>query len=112
MKKVISALLCIVMVLSFASCGGSGDALEGTWVQEGTDYGTVTWNFDGSGKCTLDTDLLDNAEGTYTIKDDSNVTIKIDLWGEEKVYEYSVSDSTLKLTATDDLSPDYDLTKK
>lgn len=111
MKKIISALLCIVIVLSFAACG-STDALKGTWTQESADYGTVTWTFDGNGKCTLDTDFLDKAPGTYEIVDDSNVKIKIDLWEEEKVYEYTVSDSSLKLTATDGLAPDYELTKK
>lgn len=113
MKKIISVVLCLVFVLSLAACGGgSGDALKGTWVQENTDYGTITWNFDGSGKCTLETDFMDKAPGTYTITDGSKVTIKIDLWDDEKVYEYAVSGGTLKLTATDGLSPDYELTKK
>lgn len=111
MKKIISIVLCLMIVLSLTACGG-GDVLKGTWVQEGTDYGTVTWTFDGKGKCTLETDFLEKASGTYTITDDSKVTIKIDLWDDEKVYEYTVSDSNLKLTATDGLSPDYDLTKK
>ena len=112
MKKIISVVLCLVIVLSLAACGGGGDALKGTWVQEGTDYGTVTWVFDGNGKCSLDTDFLEKASGTYTITDDSKVTIKIDLWDDETVYEYTISDGNLKLTATDGLSPDYDLTKK
>lgn len=112
MKKLISAILCLVVILSLTACGGGGDALKGTWVQEGTDYGTVTWKFNGNGKCSLDTDFLDKASGTYTITDDNKVTIKIDLWDDEKVYEYTVSDGNLKLTATDWLSPDYDLTKK
>lgn len=112
MKKIISAVLCLVIVLSFAACGSGGDALKGTWVQEGTDYGTVTWIFEGNGKCSLDSDFLENAPGTYTITDDGKVSIKIDLWGEEKIYEYTVSENNLKLTATDGLSPDYDLTKK
>lgn len=55
---------------------------------------------------------MDETSGTYTLTDDSKVTIKIDLWDDEKVYEYVVSDGTLKLTATDGLSPDYELTKK
>lgn len=112
MKKLISAVLCLIIILSLAACSGGGDALKGTWVQENTDYGTVTWDFNGNGKCTLDTDFLDKASGTYTITDDGKITIKIDLWEEEKVYEYTVSDSNLKLTATDGLSPDYDLAKK
>ena len=112
MKKLLSAVLCLIIILSLAACSGGGDALKGTWVQESTDYGTVTWDFNGNGKCTLDTDFLDKASGTYTITDDGKVTIKIDLWEEEKIYEYTVSDSNLKLTATDGLSPDYDLAKQ
>ena len=113
MKKILSAILCFVMIFSFAACGGSKDALEGTWTQQHDDYGTVAWEFDGSGKCTLDTDFLDKAPGTYTINDESKVTIKLDVWDDEKVYEYTVSYGNLKLTATDELSPSYEeLTKK
>ena len=104
--------MCLIIVLSLAACGGGGDAIKGTWVQECTDYRTVTWIFDGKGKCSLDTDYLDKAPGTYTIKDESKVAIKIDLWDDEKAYEYTVYDGNLKLKATDGLSPDYDLTKK
>lgn len=110
MKKIIAAVICLVFVLSLVACGG--DAFKGTWVQEGTDYGTVTWIFDGKGKCSLETDFLEKTSGTYTVVDDTKVNIKIDSWDDEKVYEYTVSDSHLKLTATDGLSPDYDLTKK
>ena len=112
MKKFLSVICCLAIILSLAACGGGGDTLKGTWVQEDTDYGTVTWNFDGKGKCTLDTDFMDNADGTYTISGDSNVTIEIDVWDSEKIYEYAVSDGHLKLTASDGLSPDYNLTKK
>ncbi len=112
MKKLIAIALCLVFVLSLSACGGGGDALKGTWVQENSDYGTVTWIFDGKGKCSLETDFLSKTSGTYTIVNDNTVNIKIDVWDSEKVYEYTVSGDSLALTATDGLAPDYNLTKK
>ena len=52
MKKLLSIVLCLSMIFLLAACGG-GDALKGTWVCEDEDYGTVTWNCDGSGKCSF-----------------------------------------------------------
>lgn len=109
MKKTISIVLCLLLVLSLTACGG-GDALKGTWTCQDKDYGTVTWNFDGNGKCTLKHDFTDD-NGTYTI-DGSKVSIKLSLWDTETVYDFTASGSGLKLTATDGLAPDYDLAKK
>ena len=96
----------------YTACGGGGgDALKGTWEQEGTDYGTVTWKFDGKGGFTSESDFFDN-KGTYTI-DGSQVTITRDGdFADPVVYDFAVSGSSLTLTATDGLAPDYDLTKK
>ena len=42
MKKFLSVICCLAIILSLAACGGGGggDALKGTWEQTGTDYGT------------------------------------------------------------------------
>ena len=110
MKKMISIMLCLIMVCSLAACGGGGDVLKGTWTCDDSFYGTVTWEFDGNGKCSLKNDLNDDT-GTYTITN-NQVSIKMSLWDSETVYNFTASDSSLKLTATDGLAPDYDLTKK
>ena len=109
MKKLLSIVLCLSMIFLLAACGG-GDALKGTWVCEDEDYGTVTWKFDGSGKCSMSNDFFEG-DGTYTITD-NQVSIHLSLWDGDVVYDYEVSDSSLKLTATDSLAPDYDLSKK
>ena len=114
MKKVLSrivpALLCLVIVLSLAACGGSGDALKGTWTCDDADYGTVTFTFDGKGdKCTFENDFY-SGEGTYAISGEQ-VTIT-SVWEEPKVYDFTAGDKVLYLTATDGLSPDYNLSKK
>ena len=109
MKKIISIVLCMFMLFSLAACGG-GDALKGTWTCEDKDYGTVTWTFDGKGQCSLKHDFTDDT-GAYTITD-NQVSIELSLWDGEVIYDFTVSDSGLKLTATDGLAPDYDLTKK
>lgn len=110
MKKVVSIALCLMMVISLVACGG-GDALKGTWTCEDQDYGTVVWEFNGSGKCSMENDFF-SSDGTYSIEDDNTVKITLDLWEDEKVYDYTVSDNALELTATDWLSPDYSLTRK
>ena len=111
MKKFLSVICCLVILLSLAACGGGGDALKGTWEQTGTDYGTVTWKFDGKGGFTSESDFFDK-EGTYTI-DGSQVTITREGdFADPVVYDFAVSGSSLTLTATDGLAPDYDLTKK
>ena len=112
MKRLTAAILCIIMVLTLTACGGgSGDALKGTWSGEHSDYGTVTWKFDGKGKCEMENDFF-QGDGTYTI-DGEQVTIKMELWDNEVVYDFSISGKSLNLTATDELAPEYEnLTKK
>ena len=109
MKKVIAILMVCMMVMGIAACGG-GDALKGTWTGENADYGAIEWTFNGKGKCTLKHDFIDT-EGTYTIEG-TQVSIKLDTSDSTLVYDFTVSETNLKLTATDGLALDYDLTKK
>ena len=69
MKKIVSIALCLMIVISLVACGG-GDALKGTWTCQDNDYGTVVWEFNGSGKCSMSNDFFD-AAGTYSIVDGS-----------------------------------------
>jgi len=124
MKKAISTVLSAIMVmtllLSLAACSGGGDAFSGTW--EGESGGMIsTWNFNGSGVCTLkntvvmedDDDFVIDLSGTYVLDEEAGtVTINMELWDSEKVYEYAVDGTTLTMEATDYFSPDYTLTKK
>ena len=52
MKKFVALLLIVVTLLTLSACG-SKDALAGTWSAELGADGTITWTFNGSGKCTM-----------------------------------------------------------
>ena len=52
MKKFVALLLIVVTLLTLAACG-SKDALAGTWSAELGADGTITWTFNGSGKCRI-----------------------------------------------------------
>ena len=54
MKKFVSLLLVVsILLLVLAACG-SKDALAGTWTGDLGPDGVVTWTFDGSGKVKFD----------------------------------------------------------
>lgn len=112
-KKIIAIFLALTVVFCLSACQSSdgGDTLSGTWKGPTSDGITFTWNFDGKGACSIKNEYGMSGSGTYTLNGDK-VTIKIDLWKKEKVYKYDVSGSTLKLTNTDKISPDYSLEKQ
>ena len=53
MKKFVAFLLIAATLLTFAVACGAKDELAGTWSAEFEYDGTITWTFDGRGKCTL-----------------------------------------------------------
>lgn len=101
----------IIAAVLVACGGGAKDALAGTWRQTDDVNGNWTWTFDGSGKCTLLNELVDlNQNGTYSIDEAAGtVKVKMELWDDEKVYTYTLTDTTLDLEST--LSS-YHLTKQ
>ena len=89
MKKFVALLLIVVTLLTLSACG-SKDALAGTWSAElGTD-GTITWTFNGSGKCTMENAYM-KQDGTYTI------TVTLEAWSEPSTYTFSVDGSSLTM---------------
>ena len=119
MKKTVRwisiALIAVLVLGMFAACGGEekkGDVLEGTWKTEVDEVdGTWTWTFDGAGKCTLSCEETGiNMEGTYQLDEEAKtVTAKMELWDSEKVYAYTLTDTTLDLEET---YSSYHLTKQ
>ena len=68
MKKFAALLLIAVTILTLSACG-SKDALAGTWSAEFEYDGTITWTFDGKGKCTMENSFM-KQDGTYSIDGD------------------------------------------
>ena len=54
MKKFVSLLLVVSMLLLVLTACGSKDTLAGTWTGDLGPDGVVTWTFDGSGKVKFD----------------------------------------------------------
>lgn len=103
--KVMALLTAAVIAASaLAACGGSGskDIFAGTWKQTDEVDGNWTFTFDGSGKCTLNNEFLNaTQDGTYTIDEKAGtVTVKMELWDSEIIYNYTLSGDTLDLKST------------
>ena len=103
MKKFAALLLIVVTLVTFSACG-SKDALAGTWSAEFEYDGTITWTFDGRGKCTL-VDYFGELKGTYTIEGDQltytiegdQLTVTLETWDEPSTYTFSVDDTSLTM---------------
>jgi len=111
-KRMLAAV-CIVLtvVLCMTACGGSADALKGTWSGTTADLGDVTWTFDGKGGCSMKTAAMED-KGTYKI-DGSNVAIQLELWDSAVTFAFTTDGKTLSLKDTAGLATDYEnLTKK
>ena len=109
--RILVLFLSISLILGLTACGSGGkDAVEGTWVTEDPDYGSVTWKFDGKGGCSLKHDLTDQ-KGTYVLTDDT-VSVALELWDNPVVYNYTTGDGILSLVDSAGIAPSYDLKKK
>ena len=108
MRKIAAGILLCLSLFLMTGCGS--DKLKGAWSGESNDGLKATFTFDGKDKVNYKNDFFEN-DGTYTIKD-NKVTIK-GVWDNDKVYEFTIKDGKLDLTATDNYSPSYkDLKKK
>ena len=95
------SLVAVLLAAGLAACGGSKDAVSGTWKQTDEVNGDWTWEFSG-GKCKLvgDTTGFESA-GTYVLDEDAGtITVTLDGWTAEKVYNYTLTDTTLDLEET------------
>ena len=96
------ALIAAMMLCVLTACGGTKDAIAGTWKQTDEVNGDWVWEFDGSGKCTLDGITTGfKTEGTYVIDENAKtLTVTMDGWDDVKVYTYTLTDTTLDLDST------------
>ena len=92
MKKFVALLLIVVTLLTLAACG-SKDALAGTWSAELGADGTITWTFNGSGKCTMENAYM-KQDGTYTI---DQLTVTLEAWSDPSTYTFSVDGNSLTM---------------
>lgn len=100
--KLTALFLAVIMAVSLlASCGAAPDALSGTWKQTDEVNGDWTWTFDG-GKCKLVGDTTGfESEGTYVLDESKKtVTVNLEGWDAEKVYNYTLSGDKLDLEET------------
>lgn len=96
------ALIAAMMLCAVTACGGSKDAVAGTWKQTDEVNGDWVWEFDGSGKCKLDGITTGfKTEGTYVIDETAKtLTVTMDGWDDVKVYTYTLTDTVLDLDST------------
>lgn len=103
--KMMSFALAMVLLLALAACGGAGDALKGKWSGADDTYGTVTWEFDGKGGCSMTSDYF-SGKGTYTIENET-VSIKLEAWDSPNEYTFQIADNKLDLTSVTGIAPNY-----
>ena len=99
-RRILALILALVALASFAACG-SKDVLAGKWKGELGADGTVTWEFDGKGKCKMQNEFTTQS-GEYSING-NEVTITLELWDEPNVYTFSVDGDKLTMDDTDPL---------
>ena len=93
--KMSALLLALVMILGLTACGGSKDALSGTWSAELGEDGVITWTFNGKGKCTMENAYM-KQNGTYTV-DGDQLTVTLESWSEPSTYTFSLDGNSLTM---------------
>ena len=106
MKKYLLSLILVLCIVTLVGCGKK-NALVGKWEGKTNDGMLTTFEFKKDGKVDYNNKYNFSSTGTYKI-DGKKVTIKLDSWDKEKVYEFSVKNKKLSLKATDKISPSYD----
>ena len=111
MKKYFVSIIAVVSLFLVVGCGKT-NKLIGTWNGKTNDGLKTTFEFKKDGTVNYDNEYGFISTGTYQIKD-NKVTISLESWDKEKVYEFIIKENKLNLTATDKYSPSYDgMTKK
>lgn len=110
MKKLASALLVLAMIFSLAACGGSKDAVAGTWTGDLGLDGVVTWTFDGKGGCTMENEFM-KQKNTYSL-DGGQMTVKRESWDGKNVYTFSVEGDSLTMNDNEGIAVSGTYTKK
>ena len=109
-KKLLLFVTLFVSFFAIVACGKSNE-LVGTWkgLSDGESRGDqieATFVFKDGDEVEYSNEFGFTGTGTYKIED-NKVTINIDLWTNEKVYEFKVDGDKLSLKATDSISPSY-----
>ncbi len=105
MKKYLLNSLIVFTLILVVGCGKS-NKLVGTWNGSTLDGLETTFVFKKNGSVEYKNQFGINSEGTYKI-DGDKVTISLKSWDDDKVYDFSIKDNKLSLTATDKYSPSY-----
>lgn len=111
-SKVLALILAVAMMATLmVACGdkkddaktesgaAAADILSGSWKQTDEVNGDWTWTFDGAGKCKLVGDTTGfSGDGTYKLDESAKtVTVNMEAWDDEKVYNYTLEGDTLDL---------------
>ena len=111
MKKIFLSIVLATCLCILTACGKTSD-LVGKWEGKTNDGLTTIFEFKKDGKVIYSNEFGFESNGTYKI-DNDKVTISLELWSEDKVYEFVIEDKKLSLIATDIYSPSYtDMVKK
>ena len=103
MKKTVALCLVIstlaALVLTFTSCGGNGNGINGTYTYKDDTYGLeTTYKFSGSNKVTA-LSVGMSFDGTYKLDGDT-ITISLDTLG-ENTYSFARNGKNIIIEGTE-----------